>query len=213
MTDHEDRVRQIRDAFARLKTIRGTARDVGCDRITVRAALGIVRRSPKKKAPSAPKRATKIEPFLPLLHRLVIDDQLTGVLAFEELKTAGYTGSYSRVKVEAAKIRPKLQPTVTTVVEHAPGAEGQVDWSPYQVFMEAEGERRLVHAFSLVLPFSRWMWLRFAFDEQLDTLLRFHEEAFSELDAVPNEMTYDNYAEYAVMRSAALPPAGQLLPR
>ena len=43
--------------------------------------------------------------------------------------------------------------------------EGQVDWSPYTV--ELGGETRVVHGFSCVLPFSSYIFLRFAFDETL----------------------------------------------
>ena len=58
--------------------------------------------------------------------------------------------------------------------------------------MRLGGEQRIVHAFSLVLPFSRFMVVRFAFDEKLETLLRLHDEAFACVGAIPKVMTYDN---------------------
>lgn len=177
----------IRAVYARLGTIGGTAREANCDRATVKAALGRKRVVNRK---SKPRKASKLEPFRPMLRRLIEEDGLTAVLAHEELRAAGFDGGYSIVKVAAAKIRPKRPTKVTTVVEHAPGAEGQVDWSPYTVLLG--GQTRVVHAFSLVLPFSRYMYVRFTFDEQLETLVRLHEEAFADLDAVPHEMTYDN---------------------
>lgn len=181
--DHEE----LRAIYARLGTIGGTAREAGCDRATVKAALGRKRAVNRERKPRKP---SKLEPFRPMLRRLVEEDGLTAVLAHEELKAAGFDGGYSIVKVAVAKLRPKRPAKVTTVVEHGPGAEGQVDWSPYTVLIG--GETRVVHAFSLVLPFSRYMFVRFAFDEQLETLVRLHEEAFADLDAVPREMTYDN---------------------
>jgi hypothetical protein len=54
------------------------------------------------------------------------------------------------------------------------------------------GERRIVHAFSLVLPFSRFIFLRFALCEKLEILLVLHDEAFATIGAVPRLMTYDN---------------------
>lgn len=183
------RYAQIRKIYAEVGTIKGTATKAGCDRATVKAALGRRRVIHRKKATKS-RPPGKLEPFLPLLQTLVVDDGLTAVLAFEELRTAGFGGGYSIVKDAVRKLRPKQQPTVTTVVDHPPGAEGQVDWSPYNVLLG--GEARIVHAFSMVLPFSRYIFVRFALNEQLDTLLRLHEEAFTDLDAVPNEMTYDN---------------------
>ena len=49
-----------------------------------------------------------------------------------------------------------------------------------------------MHAFSFVLPHSRWQFLRFALNEQLETLTRLHDDAFEELGAIPDCMTYDN---------------------
>jgi transposase len=168
------------------RTIKGTATKAGCDRATVKAALGRRRVIHRKKATKS-RPPGKLEPFLPMLQTLVVDDGLTAVLAFEELRTAGFGGGYSIVKDAVRKLRPKQQPTVTTVVDHPPGAEGQVDWSPYNVLLG--GEARIVHAFSMVLPFSRYIFVRFALNEQLDTLLRLHEEAFTDLDAVPTRPT------------------------
>jgi len=44
----------------------------------------------------------------------------------------------------------------------------------------------------MVLPFSRFMVVRFAMDEKLGTLLRLHDEAFDVIGAIPKLMTYDN---------------------
>jgi len=188
VSEREERYKKIRAIYARLGSILGTAREADCDRGTVKAALGRPRRIVRNKQPTKP--VGKLEPFLPMLRTLIVDDGLTAILAYEELRVAGFTGRYSIVKTAATRIRPKQQPTVTTVVDHAPGAEGQVDWSPYNVFLD--GEARIVHAFSMILPFSRYIFVRFAFNEQLDTLLRLHEEGFEDMNAVANEMTYDN---------------------
>lgn len=188
MKNDDKRYEAIRAIYARVGTVAGTAREAKCHRATVRAALGrprVVIRQPRK-----PKPEGKLEPFLPKLRSLIVEDGLTAVLAFEELTIAGYEGKYSIVKEAARRLRPRQQATVTTVVDHPPGAEGQVDWSPYHVWFG--GESRIVHAFSMVLPFSRYMFVRFALNEQLDALLRLHEEAFTDMDAVANEMTYDN---------------------
>jgi hypothetical protein len=42
------------------------------------------------------------------------------------------------------------------------------------------------------LPFSRFIVVRFALDETLETLLRLHDEAFGVIGAIPKLMTYDN---------------------
>jgi transposase len=135
-------------------------------------------------------RPSKLDAFKPILTRLIQEDGLTAVLAHEELRTLGFEGSYSIVKRFARTVRPKPKRRPTTVLEHPPGAEAQVDWSPYTVWL---GDARVcVHCFSMVLPFSRWMFVRFRLDETLDTLVACHDEAFAALGGVPVLMTYDN---------------------
>ncbi|MCX5745959.1 MAG: IS21 family transposase, partial [Proteobacteria bacterium] len=102
----------------------------------------------------------------------------------------GYNGGYSILREYVRTLKPRADKRPTTVIEHPPGKEGQVDWSPYSVSLG--GMTTLVSAFSFVLPFSRYMFVRFALDTTHETLVRLHEEAFAEFGAVPHIMTYDN---------------------
>jgi transposase len=169
--------------------IRRTARKLHVGVNTVRKVLrgGRLGRS----TPGQPtRRPSKLDPYREVIQRLVVEDKLTGALVLEEIRALGYTGGHAILQEYVRKYRPASTPKPTTVVEHVPGQEGQVDWSPYTV--ELGGEQRIVHGFSLVLPWSRYMVLRFALDEQLETLLRLHEEAFADIGAIPHLMTYDN---------------------
>ena len=187
-TKQEQLWQRIFDTFARVGTIRGTAKKLGCARVTVRKAL---RRGRKKRMITHPgSRPSKLDPYRAVIQRLVLEEHFTAVLVLEELQKLGYTGGHSILQEYVRQIRPHPKVRVTTVLEHPPGAEGQVDWSPYRVRL---GEHeRVVHTFSLVLPYSRFMVLRMAQDETLETLLRLHDEAFDELGGVVKLMTYDN---------------------
>lgn len=187
--ERAERRRQILAAHARTGSIRETARKLGHGINTVRRALRN-RDDKTRLVGSRPKRPSKLEPFVSFIQRLVVEEQLSVVLVLEELRALGYEGGYSILKDHVRRIRPSAKLRVTTVIEHPAGEEGQVDWSPYSVALG--GERCIVHAFSLVLPFSRFMVVRFALDEKLQTLLDLHEEAFGLLGAVPRRMTYDN---------------------
>jgi transposase len=185
----EEAVRKrILDAYGETGSIRGVSRKLRTRRKMVRAALRgeALYRPPRERPP----RPSKLDPYRPVIQRLVLEDKLTAVLVLEEIRVLGYEGGYSILKDYVRRVRPAPRAKVTTVLEHPPGAEGQVDWSPYTVRLG--GEQRLVHAFSLVLPFSRFMVVRFAMDEQLDTLLALHDEAFAVVGAIPRLMTYDN---------------------
>jgi len=187
MAKNEEKKRKaILEAYTCTGSIRQTARQQKVTRQTVRRVL-YGRRRPPVEHPPAP---SKLDPFRPTIQRLVLDDRLTATLVLDEIRELGYQGGYSILKDYVRLIRPRSKTKVTTRLEHPPGAEGQADWSPYTVRLG--GEQRLVHAFSLVLPFSRFMVVRFAFDETLGTLLRLHDEAFGVIGAIPKLMTYDN---------------------
>jgi len=186
--DREQRRKRILDAYAQTGSIRATRRVTG-------HSIGLIRKvlrgqDTEPKTPAKTTRKSKLDPYRPLLRRLVLEDKLTAILVHEELRAAGFDGGYSIVKRAVAELRPSRRKRVTTRVEHPPGAEGQVDWSPYWVRFGTERVR--VHAFSLVLPFSRWMFVRFAMDETFETLIRLHDEAFGRIGAVPQVMSYDN---------------------
>lgn len=180
----------IRDAFSQIGTFRGTARELKIERKrvrnTVRDTINGSTAGPRKRRP----RPSKLDPYRAVINRLVLDDKLTAILTLDEIRELGYKGGYSILKDYVRTIRPDAKTKVTTVLEHRPAEEGQVDWSPYTVRLG--GEQRIVHAFSLVLPFSRFIVLRFALDEKLETLLRLHDEAFDVIGAIPRLMTYDN---------------------
>jgi len=187
--ERAQRKERILATFQATGSIRATARQLRMSVNTVRDVLRGTENKRPRAVPSAP-RQSLLDPFVPMISRLVLEDHLTAILVLQEIRALGYTGGYSILKDRVRRIRPSKKTRATTVIEHPPGAEGQVDWSPYSVNLG--GEQRVVHAFSMVLPFSRFMVVRFALNEQLDTLLALHEEAFSILRAIPKLMTYDN---------------------
>jgi transposase len=182
------RDKRIRGTFEQTRSIKATARQTGHSVGTVRSVLrGVPRKRARKERQ---RRTSKLDAFKVQLRGLVLDDKLTAVLAYEELQGMGFDGGYSIVKRYVQTLGPSPAKPPTTRVDHPPGKEGQVDWSPYTVWLG--GERTIVHAFSFILPFSRWQFLRFATNEQLETLVSLHDQAFEELSAVPVCMTYDN---------------------
>ncbi len=186
--ERERRRKRILETYRECGSIKETRRRLGHSIGTIRRALR-GERHPRLIARPAP-RPSKLDPYKAVVKRLVLEDQLTAILVHEEIRELGYDGGYSTVKRYVRRFRPKPKNRPTTVVDHPPGAEGQVDWSPYNLHFG--DTRRLVHAFSFVMPFSSWMYLRFAENEKLETLVALHDEAFTQLDAVPPKMSYDN---------------------
>ncbi len=191
-TGSKERQRQrILAVYKETGSIKATVRKLKVSIHTVRKVLRAGNQPPAPSAMRKPaKRPSHLDPYKPVISRLVVDDKLSAVLVLEEVRKLGYLGGYSILKAYVRQVRPAPRVKVTTVLEHPPGAEGQVDWSPYRV--DLGGVETIVHAFSLVLPFSRWMFVRFALDETLETVIVMHEQAFELLDGTAVTMTYDN---------------------
>lgn len=185
--------RQRRRALV-LKTYAETG-SIGQTRRATGFSIGAIRRVLRgqdqlPRVRQVPPRPSKLDPYKPLVQRLVMEDQLTAVLALEEVRALGYAGGYTILKQYVRSLRPRGKPRVTTRLEHPPGVWGQIDWSPYSVVLG--DETVVVHGFGYVLPFSRWMFVRFTLDTKLETLIEKHEEVWSRLGAMPHNSSYDN---------------------
>jgi hypothetical protein len=87
--------------------------------------------------------------------------------------------------------------------ETAPGLEAQSDWSPYRVTI-ADRET-VVHAFSLVLGYSRRLFVAFFRDERLPTLLWAHQAAFEYHQGLCRRICYDNQTAITLGRVRGRP--------
>jgi transposase len=177
----------IRQVFKETGSIRHTARRTGISRNAVRREL---RRLSLPNAPASYKRASKLDAYKAKIGYLVGEKHLTAVRVLEEINALGYQGGYSILKDYIRTIRPKPFRRPTPPIDHPPGEEGQMDWSPHATIIG--GQRQIVHTGSIVLCFSRWLFIRHFPDETIERVIGLHEEAFEELDAVPHTMTYDN---------------------
>ena len=178
----------ILKVYSETGSIKATRRETGFAFGAIRRVLRGEDQLPRVRRPAV--RPSKLDAYKPIVQRLVLEDQLTAVLALEEIRALGYGGGYTTLKRYVRSLRPGNKPRVTTRLEHPPGVWGQVDWSPYSVLLG--DEQTVVHGFGYVLPFSRWLFLRFTLDEKLETLVDMHEQLWSLLGAMPHKSSYDN---------------------
>lgn len=134
-------------------------------------------------------RASKLDPFRPLIKKLVCEDGWTAVLVLKEIRALGYTGGYSVLKEFVRIIRPKSVRRPHLRFETEPGIQAQVDLSPYEVLIA--GAPTDVVLFSFVLGFSRWQYLRFFRHADAHAVCYGHVLAFEEAGGVPGEILYD----------------------
>lgn len=174
------------------RTISG---ELGVSRNTVRRVLVAVARQRRRghsALPSPPlRRESKLDEYEDFIEETLEEfPDLTAVRLHEKLEEKGFDGGYTIVKDHLRRIRPRPKKKPVIRYETDPGKQGQQDWSPYDIPFIDDGEQR-VHAFSLVLGYSRRQHLRFCEDERFITLIREHRAGFERFAGVPGEILYD----------------------
>ncbi|WP_272011405.1 IS21 family transposase [Roseovarius sp. ZX-A-9] len=172
-------------------SISAIARKVGCDRKTVRKHLECGLEAPVY-GPRAP-RDRIIEPFERYLQeRVQAFPDLSGARLLREIRELGYDGGYIAVTDFLREVRPPKLTQFERRFETPPGKQAQVDFAEFTVeFTDEPGVVRKVWLFSMVLGHSRWLWGRFVASQNLQSVLRCHIAAFSDMGGVPEEILYD----------------------
>lgn len=110
---------------------------------------------------------------------------------FQRLQTLGYTGSYSSLYRFVRHFEP-IAPTAFCRIETGPGEEAQVDFGYAGMMKDPLTEvKRKVWFFVMTLCFSRHQYVRFVFDQKIDTWLRCHRLAFESFGGVPSRIRID----------------------
>jgi transposase len=160
----------------------------GYDRKTIRKYLilpdAIPAYRPREPQPS------KLDAFKPYLEERLAAGVWNARVLLRELRERSYSGSYT---ILTDWLRPQRESARIVAVrrfETPPGKQGQVDWG-HLGSIEQDGREQKLWGFTLTLGYSRMMMAEAALDQKLGTLLRMHEEAFRQLDGVPEEILYD----------------------
>jgi transposase len=173
-------------------SIRRIARELGLARNTVGLALRRVEARRAGDGSGPERRPCLLDPYEPVIGELLARyPDLNAVRLLEELRQRGFTGGYTVVRLRLRELRPRSAPAPVIRFETAPGAQAQMDYSPFDIDFGAEGRRR-VHAFSYVLGYSRRQYLRFVEAQDFATTVREHVRAFEHLGGVAATCLYDN---------------------
>lgn len=185
----------IQDLAGMGMSIRAIARKLNRDVKTIRRSLN---RSPQKPTES------KLAPFKEMI--LEMDQKgLKVPRILREIRARGYKGSRTIIQKFLRKRRgPRKVPRrVFRRFETPPALEAQIDWSPYRV--PIAGILTLVHCFSMILCYSRMLFIAFFRNEKLPSLLHAHVEAFRYFQGLCRRNVYDNMATVVLGRAGGKP--------
>ncbi len=178
------------------------ATELGLHADTVKAAVGtdnFVSRGPAAKA-KAKAKASLLDPYRPFIEETLKQfPRLRSTRLYDMLVPRGFEGSERHIRRCAAELRPRPAPEAFLRLETMPGEQGQMDWGKFGTVDVVGGERKL-SCFVMVLPWSREAFAKFTLNEQMDTFLRCHVEAFAELGGAPRQILYDNLKSAVLSR-------------
>lgn len=177
-------------------SIRDIARQTSLSRNTVRKVLRGHHDLTRKPAP----RASKLDPFKDYLRRRRAELPLSAVRLLQEIGPMGYAGSIVTLRRFLAELdgQRARQSKATVRFETPPGHQAQADWTEAGQITGPEGKPMNLYAFTLVLSYSRMLFVRFTTSMALPTLLDCHRQAFAYLGGWPRVILYDNMKQVRI---------------
>lgn len=166
------------------------AREVGCDRKTVRA---IIQQPVVKEAEPRVARVSKLDAFVPYLLKRINAGVLNATKLYQEIAAQGYTGKARLVRafVQPHREARRRGSQATMRFETDPGEQCQVDWGHFGRLMH-QGRECGLSAFVMTLSWSRAMYVEFTPSMDAAWWLRCHVHGFEYFGGVPATVLHDN---------------------
>lgn len=180
------------------------ARELGISRNTVKATLR--RDGPpeyhRRRKPS------KLDPYKPyLLERLREFPELSARRLFDEISAQGYEGKISILKDFTREHRVPRKRTIVRF-ETPPGEQAQCDYAELGVH-EVRSVPTKVYAFTMLLGFSRYLYVEFSDSCASDAFLAAHARAFTRvLSWLEDEANIRDHGTTGVPPAERLPLEG-----
>lgn len=147
-------------------------------------------------------RTSILEPHYGFIERLLEDAPgRSAVNILLRLREAGYQGGITILRDHLRRIRPSEQEEAFFELDFAPGEAAQIDWGE---FGDVFGNGTKVHAFVMVLCFSRMLYVEFTLRETLPALLRCYQRALQFFGGLCREYWHDNMRTVMAEREGRL---------
>ena len=171
------------------------AKELGLDPKTVEKAI-------KEDNPPRQKRCSRdsiLDPYKDYIKQRLDKYDLTATRILREVKERGYPGSYTILKDFVKQIKGDKPRPAFVRFETPPGEQAQVDWSDFG-YMELDGKRTKLSCFSMVLGYSRMLYIQFTCSQNLVSLGQSHINAFRYFGGITDTILYDNMKTVVISR-------------
>lgn len=145
------------------------------------------------------RRPQKLESYKEYLSKRVSaasPNWIPATVLLMEIKNKGYTGGISLLRnyLSTLKTVSPIRPLIR--FETNPGEQMQVDFAHFK------HNKKIYYAFVAVLGYSRLAFVKFVDNQQIDTLIKCHEDAFEYFGGVPKNILYDNMKTVIIKRNS-----------
>ncbi len=185
MTTQEE-FHMIKQIYANGMSITNIAKITGRSWNTVKTIVTTEEHQPYSRKPSE----SKLDPYKNYILRRMNEGCLNAMIILDEIIELGYTGKVTILRDFMRPHRKRCKQQAFKRFETKPGEQAQVDWGEF--YLDKGGKKKRVHAFVMVMGYSRAMYVEFVENEKLQTLIECHERAFKFFGGVPENIVYDN---------------------
>lgn len=201
MLSQEIQARILALHFGDGRSARAISRALKVSRKSVSAVIArrLIRAAPDASAP----RKSILDPYKPMIQeKLLRDPTIPATAIHQSLRRLGFTGSARRLREYVSTIRVDPKPREAFLkLTFEPRQAAQVDWGE---FGDVFGNGCKIHAFVMVLCYSRKIYVEFTRSEKFEDFIRCHDRAFKFFGGVTQECWYDNLASAVTERMGKL---------
>mgnify|MGYP001102309575 CR=1 FL=1 len=171
------------------------ARELGLDRKTVAKAINGDERPEYERQP----KGSILDPYKDYIKQRLDRYDLTATRILREVKEQGYPGSYTILRDYIRQIKGARPKPAFVRFETPPGEQAQADWSDFG-YIELDSKRTKLWCFSMVLGYSRTLYIEFAYSQNLVSLGQAHINAFRYFGGITDTILYDNMKTIVLSR-------------
>ena len=186
----------IRNLIDKGLSISEISRQLGIDRKTVRK---YAQSDEIPRLHNIGKRSSKLDPYRDSIKDMIDRHNLSAIRILEEIRRLGYDGGYTILKDYCARVRKDRRIPAVYRYETDPGKQSQVDFGEFG-YIEIDGKRKKLYAFSMILGYSRMRYAEFTTDITTENVINMHINAFRYFGGFTDTILYDNTKQVVLER-------------